>query len=162
MDISANARVYEYTAIVICVCPRVASFPPPALRKGGHRGLARCGVAMGRRAILMMPESECPHPRHSYGARREPGRCGRQRRRSPARRNPHRSTGPMGERPMHASGSGASPAPVLFRFSLSRLAHPRCQSGVRPENGRREVSCGWKHLGQRRERTSLKRAGSLS
>src|SRR5215813_2556515 len=44
-----------------------ALFPPPALRERRHRGLARCGVAMGRLAILVMPEGQCPHPRHSDG-----------------------------------------------------------------------------------------------
>src|SRR6516164_7002068 len=52
--------------------------------------------------------------------RREPGRCGRQLRRPPVHRNLRRSTGPKGERPMRASGSGASPTPVLFRLAFHR------------------------------------------
>jgi len=41
-------------------------FPPPALRERGHRSLARCGIAMRRRAILMIPEGQRPQPRRIY------------------------------------------------------------------------------------------------
>src|SRR5262245_23775370 len=47
--------------------PILELLPSPALGERGHRGLARRGVAMGRVAILVMPEGQCPHPRHSYG-----------------------------------------------------------------------------------------------
>jgi len=45
--------------------------PPPTLGERGHRGLARLGVAVRRRAILMMPEDQRPHPRRysTLGAR---------------------------------------------------------------------------------------------
>src|SRR5262249_26972764 len=42
------------------------SLPPPALRECCHRGLARLSVAVGRRAILVVPKSERPHPRRAY------------------------------------------------------------------------------------------------
>jgi hypothetical protein len=37
--------------------------PPPTLRKGRHRGLARLGIAVGRCAILVMPKGERAKPR---------------------------------------------------------------------------------------------------
>jgi hypothetical protein len=40
--------------------------PPPALRECGHRGIARRLVAVGRRAIFVVPERERPHPRCSH------------------------------------------------------------------------------------------------
>ena len=39
--------------------------PSPALRERRHRGLARCFVAVRRRAILVLPEGERPHPRRA-------------------------------------------------------------------------------------------------
>jgi hypothetical protein len=38
---------------------------PPALGERGHRDLARRLVAVRRRAVLMVPEGERPHPRRS-------------------------------------------------------------------------------------------------
>jgi len=38
------------------------SFPPPALRKGGHRALVRRRVAVRWRPIFMMPKGQRPHP----------------------------------------------------------------------------------------------------
>jgi hypothetical protein len=40
-----------------------------ALRERRHRGLARLGVAVRRRAILVMTEGERPHPRLAYRRR---------------------------------------------------------------------------------------------
>src|SRR5262249_12386414 len=40
-----------------------ASLPPPALREGGHRSLACRLIAVRWRAVLMIPERQCPHPR---------------------------------------------------------------------------------------------------
>src|SRR5262245_24493915 len=48
--------------------PRLRSnltLPPPTLRERRHRGLARRRVAVHRRAILMLPEGERPHPRRT-------------------------------------------------------------------------------------------------
>jgi hypothetical protein len=42
------------------------SFSTPALSERGHSGLARRLVAMCRRAILVMPKGQCPHPRRPY------------------------------------------------------------------------------------------------
>jgi hypothetical protein len=39
---------------------------PPTLGERCHRGLARCLVAVGRRAILMVPIGERPQPRSVY------------------------------------------------------------------------------------------------
>jgi len=39
------------------------SLPPPALRECGHRGLARCCVAVRWRAVLIMPGGQ----RHIHG-----------------------------------------------------------------------------------------------
>jgi hypothetical protein len=40
--------------------------PPPALGERRHGLLARRLVAVGGGAIFMIPEGECPHPRHTY------------------------------------------------------------------------------------------------
>jgi len=40
----------------------VSRFPPPALGKGRHGILARRRVAVGRHAVLVVPEGERPHP----------------------------------------------------------------------------------------------------
>src|SRR5262249_19000914 len=45
----------------------LACLPPPTLREGRHRGLARRGVAVRRGAVLVMPEGERPHPRRTKG-----------------------------------------------------------------------------------------------
>src|SRR6266404_1379299 len=42
-------------------------FPPPALCERCHRGLARRFVAVRRRAILMLPKGQRPHPRRIFG-----------------------------------------------------------------------------------------------
>jgi hypothetical protein len=39
------------------------SFPPPTLGERRHRGRL---VAVRRRAVLMLPEGERPHPRHAH------------------------------------------------------------------------------------------------
>jgi hypothetical protein len=45
----------------------VISFPPPTLGESRHRGLARRGIAVRRRAVLMVPKGERPHhPRLTY------------------------------------------------------------------------------------------------
>src|SRR5262245_59052892 len=44
-----------------------ALFPPPGLSERCHRGLARRVVAVRRRAVLVMAESERPHPRRANG-----------------------------------------------------------------------------------------------
>src|SRR5262249_47340129 len=41
------------------------SLPPPALRERCHGRLAVRGVAVGRRAVLVVPEGQCPHPRRA-------------------------------------------------------------------------------------------------
>src|SRR6266478_3267307 len=46
------------------------SLPPPALCECRHRSLARRLVAACRRAVLVVPESQRPQPRRSFG------RCG--------------------------------------------------------------------------------------
>src|SRR5262249_16323746 len=53
------------TAEAVLRCPRrrAVLLPPPTLRKGRHRGLARFGIAVGRCAILVMPKGERPKPR---------------------------------------------------------------------------------------------------
>ena len=39
---------------------------PPALGEGRHRGLACRLMAVGGRAILVLPEEQRPHPRRSH------------------------------------------------------------------------------------------------
>jgi hypothetical protein len=46
---------------------RFSSLPPPALGKCCHNRLARLGIAVRRASILVVPEGQRPHPRHSYG-----------------------------------------------------------------------------------------------
>jgi hypothetical protein len=41
------------------------SFPSPTLSERRHRSLARLSVAVGRRAIFVLPEGERPHPRRA-------------------------------------------------------------------------------------------------
>jgi hypothetical protein len=55
------------------VCPRkriwrrlAIPYPFPAFRERCHRGLARLGIAVRRRVILMVPEGQRPHPRRTY------------------------------------------------------------------------------------------------
>src|SRR5262249_1596112 len=52
------------------VCPRKRTYlerlPPPALRERRHRGLARRRVAVRRRAVLVVPEGDRPHPSHAH------------------------------------------------------------------------------------------------
>ena len=40
--------------------------PSPALGECSHDGLTRCSIAVRRRAILVVPERQGPHPRASY------------------------------------------------------------------------------------------------
>jgi len=52
------------------VCPRKRTLlPSPTLGERRHRGLARLLVVVRRRAILMMPKGERPHPRHAHRRR---------------------------------------------------------------------------------------------
>src|ERR1700730_2971407 len=46
--------------------PGLLSLAPPTLRERRHRGLARLGVAVRRRAIFVISEGQRPHPRRSY------------------------------------------------------------------------------------------------
>src|SRR6516164_9954035 len=69
-------RKSSVSANAFPVCPRQRTnlpilelLPPPALGERRHRGLARRLVAVRRRAVLMLAESERPHPRRPYRGR---------------------------------------------------------------------------------------------
>src|SRR5436190_15194641 len=55
-----SPSIYQCKAAVTC---GAFSFPSPALCERRHRGLARRGIAVCRRAVLMMPQRQRPHPR---------------------------------------------------------------------------------------------------
>jgi hypothetical protein len=41
------------------------SLPPPTLCERRHCGLGRRLIAVRRRPVLVVPEGQCPHPRHA-------------------------------------------------------------------------------------------------
>src|SRR5262249_43342559 len=70
-DLSALSAAISFLicsggSVNFLVCASMhTSLPPPALRERRHRRLAVRGVAVGRRAVLVVPEGQCPHPRRA-------------------------------------------------------------------------------------------------
>jgi hypothetical protein len=47
--------------------PEVHLLAPPALGECCHRSLAGRGITVGRAAVFVVPDVQCPHPRPCYG-----------------------------------------------------------------------------------------------
>src|SRR5258708_3776737 len=97
------------------MCRWWQSFSPPALGECSHCCLARLSIAVRRRSVLVLPVSQCPHPR-----------CPRRRccglKDTPddesaiIDNNLERQRDPVGL----VGARGRSSAPILFGFTLHR------------------------------------------